>query len=184
MAKPMKDLELFTVEEVKERIDPFRVPVTIAVYGTENYFNLGGIIRLGHNFLVKEIICIDLPKHYKRADMGARKYESIIKTSLADFRQLYANRNIISCEMRFGLISKDIRYYQYPEDPIILFGSEKFGVPSELLNMSIDIISVPVFGVQNDHNVNVVTGMVLYDFCVKNPQYYNTRPLGDLPSVN
>lgn len=181
MSKPMEGIDQYSVDEIKEKLAPFRVPVSIAVYGTENYFNLGGVIRLGHNFLVKEIIGIDIPKHYKRADMGARKFEKITRISLLDFVYDYGHRNIVSFEARPGMVTKDIRGYEYPEDPILLFGSEKWGVPDGILEMSADIVSVPVFGVQNDHNINVAAAMVMYDFCYKHPQHYTTRPIGDLP---
>lgn len=183
MSKPMEGIEQYTVEEIRAKLAPYRAPVSIAVYGTENYFNLGGIIRLGHNFLVSEIICIDLPKHYKRADMGARKFENIVKVdNMLEFIDRYSHRNIVAFEGRPGLVSSDIRSFEYPMHPILLFGSEKYGVPDALLDISYATVSVPVFGVQNDHNVNVAAGMVLYDFCYKNPASFSKRPLGDLPS--
>lgn len=180
MSAPL-NLGNLTTDEVSSALDSYRVPMDIAVYSIDNYFNFGGIVRLCHNFMVRNIYAIDINKYYRRADMGSRKYESIIKLSLDDF--LNEGLTVVAFEARIGLMSKDIRDYQYPPNPCLLFGSERTGVPDEILEMATDIVSIPVFGVHNDHNVNIAAGMIMYDFMCKHPQHYDKRAFGTLPGV-
>lgn len=169
-------------DEIKKSLDSHRAPIDVAVYSIENYFNLGGIIRLCHNFAVRRVIAIDLPKHYKKADMGTRKYENIKRVTLGEFLDI--DPTIVAFEARDGLASRDIRTYTYPENPCLFFGSEKNGVPEQILERAAGIVAIPVFGVHNDHNVNIAAAMVLYDFMFKHPQYYSSRVFGELPINN
>jgi len=58
-----------------------------------------------------------------------------------------------------------LRKYTYPEEPILLFGSEKTGVHDTLLEKSCAVVSIPMYGLHNDHNV--ACGIVLYDYVSK-----------------
>ena len=46
------DLSGFTRDEICDALDEVRQPVSIAIYGSKNEFNIGGMIRTAHNFLV------------------------------------------------------------------------------------------------------------------------------------
>ena len=46
------DLSEFSKEEIKETLDEIRHPFEVAVFSSENYFNMGAIIRAGHSFCV------------------------------------------------------------------------------------------------------------------------------------
>ena len=156
-----------TLEEIRMGLDVHRFPVDVAVYSIDNYFNLGAIVRICHNFQIRNIIAVDLPKYYRKADLGTRKYETIVKVSMEEFLEQYGNRNIVALEKRPGMITKDLRSFSYPEEPILLFGSEKTGVHDTLLEKSCAVVSIPMYGLHNDHNVAVACGIVLYDFVSK-----------------
>ena len=104
---------------------------------------------------------------YEKATMGTHKYENIVKDSIDDFMQFSAGRNIVAFERRHDLQTTDIRNFEYPENPILLFGSEKFGVPDILLERATNIVHIPQFGIHNDMNLSVAVGIVLYDFINK-----------------
>jgi tRNA G18 (ribose-2'-O)-methylase SpoU len=75
-------------------------------------------------------------------------------------------------ERRPGLLNTiDLRAFQWPLNPIILFGSEKTGVPDEILNISHSVVSIPQFGLVNDFNISISAGIALYDWIQK---YYKT----------
>jgi len=168
MTKP--DMSLFegkSIEEIRTDLDGHRFPADVAVYSIDNYFNLGAIIRICHNFQIRNIIAVDIPKYYRKADLGTRKYETIIKVSMDDFLEKYGTRNIVAFEKRPGLLTQDLRKYTYPEEPILLFGSEKTGIHDMLLAKACAVVSIPMYGVHNDHNVGVACGIVLYDYITK-----------------
>jgi len=159
-------------DALKELLSQCRVPLSVAVYGSENYFNMGAIVRLCHGFLVNTIYAVDCPKHYRRADMGTRKYENIVRLSQAEFLEQTRDHNLVCFENREGLPANDLRTFEYPERPIMVFGSEKDGVPGGILLFAHSIVAIPMFGVHNDHNVGVAAGMALYDYSVKKSDEY------------
>ena len=160
------DLTNFSKEEIKETLKEVRHPIDVAVFDSANYFNLGSIIRMCHNFLVRRIYAIDT-KFYKKATMGAHKFEDIHKVTMDEFLQEASSRNLVVFERRPELESKDLISYEWPELPLVVFGSEKSGIPDELLEAATDIVSIPMFGVHNDHNVACAASIAIYDFVSK-----------------
>lgn len=170
------NLEDFTKEEIRAALDEVRIPVEVAVYGSDNPFNIGGIIRTCHNFLVKKIHLIECGTWYKKGALSTLAYEkgNIVKwKSLEEFLayHLEDGRNIIAFERRSTLKTEDLRTFRYPRYPILFFGSEKSGVPNEILNIAGSKVSIPCMGLNNDFNLTVTVGIVLFDWLTKNANY-------------
>ena len=173
------DLSSFTKEEIKSILNEIRHPLDIAVYSPGNYFNIAGIIRTAHSFLIDNIYLIDVEVEndpfYEKGTMGNHKYENIHKVTSDFFVSMIQtnNRNLISYERRPGELSTKSSWdYAYPDHPILLFGSEKSGVPDNLLSISKDVISIPMFGLNNDLNLGYSAGIAMYDWISK---YYNKK---------
>lgn len=161
------DLSEFSIDDIRTALDDVRHPFEVAVYGSENYYNFGAILRIAHNFLVKKVWMVDFSDFYKKAGMGTHKWESIEEVTLTEFLVLNKERNIIAFERREDLESEDIRSFEYPENPILFFGSEKFGVPDRVIEQAHSCVTIPVFGVHNDYNQAVAAGIAMYDFVAK-----------------
>lgn len=166
------DLSQFSKDEIRTLLDDVRHPMTIAIFGSENYFNAAAIIRTAHQFLVQEIILVDCPKVYEKATMGTHKWENIRKLSFEEFSREYSSRNLVVCERRPELKSENLPGFQYPENPVLCFGSEKTGVPEELVALATQVsgrfVSIPQFGILNDLNLACAAGIVMYDWISKN----------------
>lgn len=161
------DLQDFDEQEIKDVLNHTRHSVDIAVYGSENYFNFGAIVRLSHCFLAQSLYMVDMPQYYKKATMCTKKYEKINKISLDDFLYLTSDRNLVVFERRPDLTTEDIRTFQYPDNPMLFFGSEKHGCPQDVLDQATNIVSIPMFGLTNDINISIACGIVLYDYINK-----------------
>lgn len=164
------DLADFSKEEIREALDDVRHPFDVAIYSSENYFNFGAIVRVGHGFLCRKFWQVDFTKFYKKASMGAHKWENIEKVTLAEFWEKIGSRPVVVFEKRPELDSQDIRFFEYPENPVLFFGSEKYGVPDEVIERAHSIVSIPVFGIHNDFNQAVAAGIAMYDWITKNAQ--------------
>jgi tRNA G18 (ribose-2'-O)-methylase SpoU len=160
----------YSNSELKQILHPKRIPLEIAVYGSQNYFNFGSIVRVSHNFLCEKIYSIDMDggKYYKKATMGAKKYETIVPVTMQEFLEKTKNKNLVSFERRPGLQAKCIHDYVWPENPVVVFGGEKFGIPEEILNTSKDVVEIPVDGLLNDFNIAIACGIAVYDWKHKN----------------
>lgn len=159
------DLSNFTKEEIRETLNEVRHPVSIAICGSDNYFNSGAIIRSAHIFLVKEIILVDTPVFYERATMGTHKWENIIHVTSEQF--LTETRPLICFERRPDLTSQDLMGFSYPENPVLVFGNEKTGIPDQILSRAHSVVSIPQYGLQNDMNLANAASIGIYDFIVK-----------------
>jgi tRNA G18 (ribose-2'-O)-methylase SpoU len=105
---------------------------------------------------------------YEKATMGTHKYENIYRHSTEEFLRYCEGRPLIAFERRLGMVNEDLRYFRYPPNSVLLFGSEKGGVPDVLLERADAVVSIPQFGIHNDMNLSVAVGIVLYDWVSKN----------------
>ena len=164
------DLSMFSKETIRRTLDEIRHPVSVAVWGSSNYFNAGAIIRTSHCFLVKNIFLIDCPAVYERASLGTEKYENIIKMTTEGFAGyvMDCNRHVVALEKRPDLKTEPLVLFNYPKDPILLFGCEKTGIPAELLKLAGNVVSIPQYGIQNDLNLAQAVSICLFDWISKN----------------
>ena len=166
-------LNSLTSEEIRKSLEPQRIPLEIACYSTCNYFNFGSMIRTAHNFLCRKLYAVEMDgKFYKKACMGAKKYEDIDSCTLQEFLKRTEGRNLVVFERRPGLDSVPLYDFVWPSEPIIFFGGEKFGVPDEAIEAAHSVVSIPIDGVLNDFNVGVAAGIAAYDWTSKNKKCY------------
>jgi len=163
-------------EEIKITLKPSRHNFEVAVYGSENYFNLGSIIRSAHNFLAERIYAVDCPSYYKKATMGAKRFEDVTKQDLDTFLRSLNGKPLIAFERRPGLDSKQLYNFEWPDNPVMFFGNEKFGVPEKVLEIANHIVSIPVYGVLHDFNVSNCASMVMYDWIAKHERMKIDQP--------
>lgn len=174
------DLKDFSKKQIRETLNEVRHPVSIAVFGSDNYFNAGAIIRTAHIFLVREIILVDMPKFYEKATMGTHKWENITHMSLADFESRMSyyssadNRVVVAFERRPELETKSLLNFKYPENPILCFGCEKTGLPDSIIELARQhewigggVVSIPQYGLQNDMNLANAVSIGIYDWTAK-----------------
>lgn len=169
MTSPDPRLKDLTSEEIRKSLVPQRYPFEIASYSTCNYFNFGSMIRTAHNFLCRKLYAVEMDgKFYKKACMGAKKYEDIEACTLQEFLKRTERRNLVVFERRRGLESVPLYDFVWPSEPILFFGGEKHGVPDEAIEAAHSVVSIPIDGVLNDFNVGVAAGIASYDWISKN----------------
>lgn len=174
-------LEDLSREFIQETLDEIRLPVEIAIFGVDNGFNIGGIIRTAHSYLVSKIHFVDVNWYYEKAALTTLRWEkkNIVRwESEQSFLSSMKDRSLIAFEKRPNLTTKDIRSFQYPESPVLIFGSEKTGIPDQTLDASENVVSIPMLGLSNDFNVSVAFGIAMYDWHSK---YTSYSPLQEVP---
>lgn len=172
MSKAQFSNEEFPKEYIRLALKDIRNPFEIAVYGIGNHFNLATIIRTAHNFLVKKIYILDSEGFYEKGTMGNHRFEDIYELPLNTFIEIskIEKRNLVAFEKRPGFRTTDIRDYQYPDNPILVFGSEKVGMPDSIIEYVggwDNVVSIPGFGVNNDLNVGVAASIAMFDWIHK-----------------
>jgi len=153
-----------TDEEVRRTLAPLRNDFSVALHAAENAFAVGAIIRVAHNFLAREVILIGDAPYYEKASMGMERYESIVR--LADDDSLLAHVGdrplwaVEKDEATDSLYAVD----RFPAGVVLLFGSERFGLPKTLTDRAELTIGIPIYGVNHSLPLAVAAGIVMSEW--------------------
>ncbi len=151
-------------DAVRAALAPLRHDFSIAVYAGGNAFAVGAIIRVAHNFLAREVLLVGDAPFYEKASMGMEKYESVVR--LADDAALFAHvkgRPVWALEKDAARRSLHAAG-AFPKDVVLLFGSERFGVPKDVLARCDDVLAIPIYGVNHSLPVAVAAGIVMNEW--------------------
>ena len=148
-------------EEVRTLLAPLRNSISVALFAHENPFSVGGIIRVAHSFLVSEILIIGTEPYYAKASMGMHRYETVRVLRDADeFFETVGDKPVWALEKERSTRSLyDPR--PIPHNVVMLFGSERSGLPAHVIDRAQEIVGIPMYGVNNSFPVSVAVGMVL-----------------------
>jgi len=154
----------YTPEQVRELLRPLRNDFSVAIWNCQNAFSVGAIIRVAHSFLPREIIIIGEAPYYPKASMGMHKYEDLVTVhDDAAFFAHVAGRPIWSVEKDRATIGLwDVP--SFPRDVVLVFGSERAGLPSTILDRSDAVVGIPMFGVNHSYPVTVAAGIVVAEW--------------------
>ena len=154
-------------EEVRSVLAPLRSDFSVALHAAENPFAVGAIIRVAHNFLAREIILVGDGPYYEKASMGMERYETIVKVPddeafLAHIgtRPLWA---VEKDEATASLYAVD----RFPPGVVLLFGSERFGLPKRLTDRAETTIGIPIYGVNHSLPLAVAAGIVMSEWALR-----------------
>jgi tRNA G18 (ribose-2'-O)-methylase SpoU len=151
-------------EEVRKALEPLRHDFSIALMAPGNAFAVGAILRVAHNYLARDILVVGDGDWYPKASMGMEKYETVRR--VADARELRA-----ATEGRpLWVFEKDRatrslhEVEAFPRDVVLVFGSERFGVPEEVLAMADAVVGIPLYGVNHSLPVAVAAGIAMNEW--------------------
>lgn len=150
-----------TPEEVRALLAPLRSRASIALFAAENAFAVGAVIRVAHSFLFREILLVGTEPHYEKASMGMEKYETIVRVDGEDALLAHvAGRPLWAVEKDHATTSLyDVD--RFPDDVVLLFGSERSGIPASLVARAERVIGIPIHGVNHSLPLAVAAGIVM-----------------------
>jgi len=138
------------VETVREALRPLRNDFTVALHTAENAFAVGALIG-------------DAP-YYEKASMGMEKYETIVRVPTDDaFLEHVGGRPLWAVEKDAATTSV-IAVDRFPKDVVLLFGSERFGIPRTLLERADVTIGIPIYGVNHSLPLAIAAGIVMNEW--------------------
>lgn len=154
----------YSPDEVKRLLAPLRSGLSIAFWASGNAFSVGAMIRVAHSFLVREIVIVGDEPWYEKASMGMQKYETIVRC--ADEAAFFAHvgeRPVFALERERATVGLfDVE--RWPDDVVIAFGSERFGLPGSVLDRATRTVAIPMYGVNHSFPVAIAAGMVLNEW--------------------
>jgi tRNA G18 (ribose-2'-O)-methylase SpoU len=101
---------------------------------------------------------------YEKASMGMEKYERVVR--LADEGALFdyvKNRPVWALEKDAARRSLHA-VGAFPKEVVLLFGSERFGIPKEVVARCDEVLAIPIYGVNHSLPVAVAAGIVMNEW--------------------
>lgn len=153
-----------TPEEVREALRPLRHDFSIALTAPGNAFAVGAVIRTAHSFLVREIFVVGGETWYAKGSMGMEKYETVRRLeSEGAFLDAIAGRPLFGFE-RERATADVTAVREFPRGVVLLFGSERFGIPESLLTRCDEVLAVAMYGVNHSLPVTVAAGIAMHEW--------------------
>jgi tRNA G18 (ribose-2'-O)-methylase SpoU len=153
-----------TAAEVREALRPLRNDFSVALHAAENPFAIGAVIRVAHSFLAAEIVLIGGGSYYDKASMGMEKYETIVRVPSDDaFLEHVGERPLWAIEKDAATTTVHA-VPSFPPGVVLLFGSERFGVPRPLLDRASATLAIPIYGVNHSLPLVVAAGIVMHEW--------------------
>ena len=157
-------------EDILETINPHKIPISLLLVNIDRDNNIGNIIRSANTFGVQEVLIYGRKKFDRRTSVGAEFF--------MQFRHIKFIEDLSQLKQEFDLIigleqtktSVELHNYKWPKDKNILIavGNEGKGLPQQILDICNTTLEIEQYGSTRSLNVSVATGIVLYDYRVKN----------------
>lgn len=153
-------------EEVRATLAPIRNDFSVALVAPGNAFSIGAVIRVAHSFLAREVILVGEGDFYPKGSMGMEKYETVIRVAGAAelVRAVRAQGRPLWAVEREAARRSLHAVERFPPGVVFVFGSERFGVPRELLDAADEVVGIPLYGVNNSLPVTVAAGIVMSEW--------------------
>lgn len=151
-------------EEVRRALAPLRNDFSLALVAPGNAFAVGAVIRVAHSFLAREIFVVGPGGWYPKASMGMEKYETIREVDgPVDLREALAGRPLWAVEKDAARLAVT-RVGAFPPGVVFLMGSERFGIPRNLMAMADQVVGIPMYGINHSLPVAVAAGIVMHEW--------------------
>lgn len=149
---------------VRATLAPLRNDFTIALHAADNAFAVGAIIRVAHSFLAREIVLVGDAPYYEKASMGMQRYESVVRVEDDEAFLAHVGERPLWAVEKDHATSSLYAVPSFPRDVVLLFGSERFGVPEPLVRRASAVIGIPIYGVNHSLPLAVAAGIVMSEW--------------------
>ncbi len=156
-------------EEEKKQIK--KNPIYIILDNVLDTYNVGAIFRLADAVAAEKVIlcgATETPPHtrIKKASINTTEwvlweYQPTAKSAINNLQLTINNLQVIAIEQDAKSIPYDRADYNFPLALVV--GHETTGVSKEVLEISDQIVEIPMWGVNKSLNVMVSLGIVLYE---------------------
>lgn len=153
-----------------------KIPVVLVLDNIRSLHNVGSIFRTADAFRVQEVILCGITgtppnKEMEKTALGATS--SVQWTYAAETKQAVEelkskNYKVFALEQTDVSISLETMEYDKNNKFCFVFGNEVFGVSEDVIHICDGSLEIPQFGTKHSFNVSVSTGILLWDYFLKN----------------
>ncbi len=175
--KNVKDNDFLILKNDGTNISRNKIPLYLILDNLRSSFNIGSIFRTAECLGISEILLCGYsatPKNIKvrKTAMGTENYVKWKYFEKTEDAILYLrNKNIKIFALETTTNSKSIYEVEFPPKCALLLGNEALGISEKILNLTDDIINIPIAGWKNSLNVGVCFAVVAFE--IKRQWIYN-----------
>lgn len=155
-------------EEIKRRIN--RHHFSIACFNVERSLHIGTIIRLSNSFAAARFIYIGRRKFNIASSVGTHHFENMVHCAdVSDFFKFCERENLTPIAIDYipGRSIDIIEVPKYPENPVLIFGSEASGLSNEMLERCKFHYHIGMFGSVRSFSVGQAAAIMCFDWRMK-----------------
>lgn len=153
-------------EEIRNRLKQTAFPYAVCIENWLQDFNIGTCIRNANAFNAKEIFYLGEKRFDRRSSVGVQAYTELkFLRTVDEFMELKKRYTIIGVDNISGSVPIDD--FQYPENPLFVFGGEGPGLTPGMQQLCDHMIMLEQFGSVRSLNAGTASGIVMHDFVSK-----------------
>lgn len=159
------EFKFMTLDEIKYNLDTRRADFTSVFINATHDFNKSVGVRNHNAFAGKDIWFVGRKQWDKRGAVGTYHYEDIhYAVNWETFLEQKPSGPIICVDNVDGYRHRHLGSFNMPKNSIFVYGEEKAGIPSQILNSADYTLSIPQFGSVRSLNVSVASGIIMYEY--------------------
>ena len=165
-----------TTEEIRQTLRDTSFPYAILIENLLQDYNISCCIRSANCFNAREIFYVGDKRFDKRGCQGTQNYTDIQwLSSMDDVIELQKRYTFVGCDNIKGSVPLDD--YVWPENPLIILGSEGVGLSPMMQGMCKDMVEIPMFGSVRSLNAAAAGSIIFNDFVTKYRKKNNVRTI-------
>jgi tRNA G18 (ribose-2'-O)-methylase SpoU len=160
------EYKLLTDEEIRTEVSKNTLPFAILMEHWEQDFNISTLLRNANAIGAREVFYVGQKKWDRRGAVGVQSYSSLkfLRTD-EEFFALSESYNFVAFEKTEG--SVPLPGFVWPENPLIIVGSESLGIRPEVLQFCKYKVQIPQRGSVRSMNAAAAGTVAMYDFMAK-----------------
>ena len=140
---------------------------TVIVASVTDPLNMGTIFRICEAVKCKQIIFVDVADvDVQKVKKASRSTSEMVSYKFVSFEQLTHCLDEYTPLVAIEITSKSTNIYstKLPYEGSFVIGSERYGIPEQILQLCASAVHIPMFGVNSSMNVATSLGIVLYEW--------------------
>lgn len=155
-----------TVEEIRADLKSKALPFAVCMSQLKGDFNFSTLVRSSNAFGATEVFYFGKRKWDRRGALGTYHYTDVtFLESIEHLKALQDKYTLVAIDNVPGSVF--LNSFQWPENPLMIFGEEGTGLSEEILSLCSAVVAIEQFGSVRSLNVGCASSVVMYDFTSK-----------------
>lgn len=157
-------------EFIQDELNKTKSELVLCLSNEIRDMNLSSCIRSANSFNIDHVVMTGRRNYDRRGAVGAQNYIEVdYQESLIDTILDYSDRgfSIVALEYDDDYIMTNINDHVWAPKTLLVCGEEGRSIPKNILNMTDDIVYIPMMGTVRSFNLASAASIAMYDYYTK-----------------